>query len=96
MDTDLNQELADLTIKLIDTHPVYAATVNDARNALTDLNKKFEYYELETPRPESIGQGHRIIIMMKAEIDRLKKELEDAERKISDLSWVGDTHQMGS
>ena len=76
MDPNLNQELADLTIKLIDTHPVYAATVNDARNALTDLTKYWKYQEVETPRPESIGQGHRIIIMMKAEIKRLEQEIE--------------------
>ena len=77
MDQDLIQELADLTMQLIESNQSTAAGItNDAYNTLTDLTKYWKYQEVETPRPESIGQGHRIIIMMKAEIKRLEQEIE--------------------
>jgi len=103
MDPELNQKLANLTMSLIDKNQGQAAEVtNNARNALTDLTKKFEYYKVKSPRPESIGQGHRICIMMQAEIDRLRQELETErnenesnKKRISDYEWSITEHQMG-
>lgn len=92
MDPDLNQKLAELTMKLIDRNWPEADIVNDARHTLIDLTKYWEYQEVENPRPESIGQGHRIIIMMKAEIKDLKQEVEDLKHKTNSLhtGLVGD------
>ena len=76
--SNLQQELAVLTMKLIGQNRSQDAEItNRAYNTLTDALKYWEYQEVENPRPESIGQGHRIIIMMKAEIKRLNQQLDD-------------------
>ena len=97
MDRDLIQELADLTMLLIESNQSTAAEItNCAYNTLTDLTKYWKYQEVENPRPESIGQGHRIIIMMKAEIKRLEQELEVAQEENTKLGWIVNPDRMGS
>ncbi len=68
MEQDIIQEVADLTLPLIPSHPRYAEITNRAYNTLTDLT---------------------------IENNRLKQELEVAQKDSIELSWIKSPDRMG-